>query len=381
MIYLGYTIGALSYKFDNNGIRAKKIINGVDTEYLFVGDMLVSQKPDNEVVNFAYTACGAPYGFTYNGQSYFYLLNLQGDVIGIYDGNGNVVVEYTYDSWGKLISITRSLASTIGIKNPLRYRGYYYDTETSLYYLQSRYYDPETCRFLNADAFCIAGNDYIQGANMFSYCYNNPVMYSDLAGYEAYPATGDSAKMAATIAMVLALGRIGFSWWASIGELNYDNVYRVTEAVGNSINWFYDVYGLEVSLDNTIKLMSKITEMCNALSTVVGERAIDIMVFYFNEEGIEKLFAIHGEKINKKMADIESDLRINGGEFMLSVLAAGITTGIGFAISMGGVIYQLVDIMKIYEEYNLWKEIVSLNKQYLQVIQRERNNQLTTQQA
>ena len=78
-----------------------------------------------------------------------------------------------------------SLALTIGLKNPLRYRGYYYDTEIGLYYLQSRYYDPETCHFINRDSYFIAGNDHIQGANMFSYCYNNPVMYSDPTGYEA----------------------------------------------------------------------------------------------------------------------------------------------------------------------------------------------------
>ena len=94
------------------------------------------------------------------------------------------MVEYTYDSWGKLISITGSLASTIGVKNPLRYRGYYYDTETSLYYLQARYYDPDTGRFISPDALLVAGNDYIQGMNRYAYCYNNPVMYSDPTGYE-----------------------------------------------------------------------------------------------------------------------------------------------------------------------------------------------------
>ena len=181
---LSDTETTMSFKYDCNGIRTKKTVNGVETKYTYVGSMLVSQKTGNEVINFAYTAGGAPYGFTYNGQSYFYLLNLQGDVIGIYDGNGNVVVEYTYDSWGKLISVTGSLASTIGIKNPLRYRGYYYDTETSLYYLQSRYYDPETCRFINADSLLVAG-DYLQGTNLFAYCLNNPVVYFDHTGYEA----------------------------------------------------------------------------------------------------------------------------------------------------------------------------------------------------
>ena len=173
----------MSFKYDNNSIRTKKTVNGVETEYFYVGDTLVSQKTGNEVINFAYTAGGSPYGFTYNGTSYFYLTNIQGDIIGIYDSTGTVVVEYTYDSWGKLISITGSLASTIGVKNPLRSRGYYYDTETSLYYLQARYYDPDTGRFISPDALLVAGNDYIQGMNRYAYCYNNPVMYSDPSGY------------------------------------------------------------------------------------------------------------------------------------------------------------------------------------------------------
>ena len=174
----------LRFKYDSNGIRTLKRVNGVETEFTYVGGMLVSQKTGDEVINFAYTAGGAPYGFTYDGQNYFYLLSLQGDIIGIYDSTGTVVVRYTYDAWGKLISITGQLANTVGVKNPLRYRGYYYDTEIGLYYLQSRYYDPETCHFINRDSYFIAGNDHIQGANMFSYCYNNPVMYSDPTGYD-----------------------------------------------------------------------------------------------------------------------------------------------------------------------------------------------------
>ena len=83
---------------------------------------------------------------------------------------------------GKVISVTGSLADTVGVKNPLRYRGYYYDVETKLYYLQSRFYDPETCRSINADSLLVAGDDYIQGVNMFAYCQNNPVMYSDPSG-------------------------------------------------------------------------------------------------------------------------------------------------------------------------------------------------------
>ena len=180
----------LSFKYDSSGIRTSKTVNGVETEFVYIGTTLVSQKTGNEVINFAYSAGGAPYGFTYNGTSYFYLANIQGDIIGIYDSNGNVVVEYTYDTWGKLISITGSLADTIGVKNPLRYRGYYYDNETGLYYLQSRYYDPETCRFINADSLLVAG-DYLQGTNMFAYCFNNPVMYVDPSGMSSDSILGE----------------------------------------------------------------------------------------------------------------------------------------------------------------------------------------------
>jgi RHS repeat-associated protein len=85
---------------------------------------------------------------------------LQGDVTKIVDTSGNTVVTYTYDSWGKVLSVTGTLATTVGKKNPIRYRGYYYDTESNLYYLNSRYYDPETGRFISADVVAEGGNLY-----------------------------------------------------------------------------------------------------------------------------------------------------------------------------------------------------------------------------
>mgnify|MGYP003510303483 CR=1 FL=1 len=83
--------------------------------------------------------------------SAYYNLNLQGDVIGIFDSTGTEVVQYTYDEWGKVLSVTGTLASTIGQTNPIRYRGYYYDAETGFYLTGTRYYDPEIGRFINAD--------------------------------------------------------------------------------------------------------------------------------------------------------------------------------------------------------------------------------------
>ena len=119
---------------------------------------------------------------------YYYIYNVQGDVIALADAaTGKLAATYTYDAWGKIVKINdqilENVASTnIANINPFRYRGYYYDTETSLYYLQSRYYDPEVGRFINADAFASTDISGVLSTNMFAYCENNPVMKQDPTG-------------------------------------------------------------------------------------------------------------------------------------------------------------------------------------------------------
>ena len=120
-------------------------------------------------------------GFELDGTKYYFLKNIQGDVVNILNSSGQVVVTYTYDAWGKVLSITGTLASSVGQINPFRYRSYYYDRETGFYYLQTRYYDPVVGRFLNSDSI-IGANGGIQGYNMFAYCGNNPVIYNDPLG-------------------------------------------------------------------------------------------------------------------------------------------------------------------------------------------------------
>lgn len=132
---------------------------------------------------FTINSNGKPYSMKFNGTVYYYELNLQGDVIGLIDSNNNVVVNYTYDSWGNLQSIGGSLAGTLGKKNPLRYRGYYYDSETGMYYLQSRYYNPEIGRFISRDDAQYHEGDTGVKANLYAYCDNNPVMNSDPNGH------------------------------------------------------------------------------------------------------------------------------------------------------------------------------------------------------
>ncbi len=120
-------------------------------------------------LNFFYDAQVKPAIVDFNGVKYGYVHNLQGDIVAIIDGSGNQVVEYTYDAWGKGLTKTGTLASTLGTLNPFRYRGYVFDEETGQYYLRSRYYNPVWGRFLNADTE-LGKPGKLLNHNLFSYC-------------------------------------------------------------------------------------------------------------------------------------------------------------------------------------------------------------------
>lgn len=123
-----------------------------------------------------------PVKVSYNGVLYTYAHNnLQGDIVGLLDSNGSLVVEYKYDAWGKLLNTTGTLAGTLGKRNPFRYRGYVYDAETGLYYLRSRYYNPAMYRFLNADIFVVKAG-YGPTNSVFCYYFNNSISYTDANG-------------------------------------------------------------------------------------------------------------------------------------------------------------------------------------------------------
>lgn len=176
----------IAYTYDDYGLRTNKNVNGELTEFTYIDKKIVEQHNNNNNLIFKYDDNRNINGVNINGVDYYYLKSLQGDVDKIVDKDGNIVVGYIYDPWGKIISITGDLANTIGAINPIRYRGYYYDNETELYYLQSRYYNPDTCRFINADDFCFIDDN----VNMFSYCCNNPIKYIDKNGYLNFNAYG-----------------------------------------------------------------------------------------------------------------------------------------------------------------------------------------------
>ena len=178
--------GNNTFQYGADGIRYKKN----NTVYTLDGSKILQETDGTKIIKYYY-GNGGVVGFNYNGADYFFEKNLQGDVIALLDKDGYFVAEYVYDAWGKILSMTDSTGndisnniSHVGYLNPFRYRGYYYDVETDLYYLESRYYDPETGRFLNADSLSYLGEGSdLQNYNLYSYCENNPVMYSDPSGH------------------------------------------------------------------------------------------------------------------------------------------------------------------------------------------------------
>ncbi|MBQ7389734.1 MAG: hypothetical protein IJW02_01355 [Clostridia bacterium] len=179
---------SMSFAYNSDGLRISKTVNGVARSYVYDGELLVAEYTDSETIVYIYDAYDSPIGFKCRTSSYasdtwdvyWYGKNLQGDIISVYSSTGTVLVNYKYNAWGATTkTYSNNGLNTTADKNNLTYRGYYYDSDLGLYYLQSRYYDPNTCRFINADS---ALYHSILGYNMFAYCGNNPVNYYDPTG-------------------------------------------------------------------------------------------------------------------------------------------------------------------------------------------------------
>ena len=182
-----------TFSYNSDGQRTGKTIsvNGDSTynyEYYYNGDILSGYKlvitesdgsSTTHNVTFMYDENGEAFGFNYNGNDYYYVRNAQNDVIFISNSDNTGVVMYQYDAWGNMTAcVDASDGGMVSIVNPYTYRGYYYEIETNSYFLKSRYYSPELCRFISADGIVNANQD-ILGNNLFAYCSNNPVNFYD----------------------------------------------------------------------------------------------------------------------------------------------------------------------------------------------------------
>ena len=195
------SVGA-TYSYNSDGQRIGKNITlddgeTYDYDYYYNGDILAGYKlvitksdgsSTTHNVAFMYDENGEAFGFNYNGNDYYYVRNAQNDVIFISNSDNTGVVMYQYDAWGNMTACyDTSDDGMLSIINPYAYRGYFYEFETNTYFLKSRYYNPELCRFISADSqLC----DDILGNNTFTYCSNNPISRSDKDGKLWWVAAG-----------------------------------------------------------------------------------------------------------------------------------------------------------------------------------------------
>ncbi len=172
-----------SYTYNANGIRTSKTVDGIKHTYTLDGTKILRETWGSNTLIPLYDNEDSVCGIIYNNNPYYFIKNLQGDVIAIVDKDATTVAKYSYDAWGVCSIIQDISGCNISNINPYRYRGYYYDAEIQMYYLQSRYYDPSVGRFVNADDLVMGClSDGKVSHNVFSYCKNDPIMFVDSEG-------------------------------------------------------------------------------------------------------------------------------------------------------------------------------------------------------
>ena len=208
------------FVYNADGLRVQKTVNGVATKYTLHGKNVVHMTSGTDELHFFYDAQNKPAVVIFNGIAYAYLYDLQGDVIGLVDNNGTQMVSYTYDAWGKMLSKTGTLASTLGTIQPFRYRGYALDEETELYYNQSRFYNPSIARFITADTTGVltASLKSLTEKNLFAYCDNNPVMRKDIDG-AFWDTFFDIVSLAVSVCEVIANPTDPWAWAGLAGDV------------------------------------------------------------------------------------------------------------------------------------------------------------------
>lgn len=237
----------VEFKYNENGLRIQKILNPDTaneevTNYTLHGKNIVHMTKDkgqqHDDLHFFYDASNKPAVVEYNGTKYAYVHNLQGDIVAILDSNGATVVQYKYDAWGRPIGKEGSLAGTLGTVQPFRYRGYVYDEETGLYYLNTRYFDTYRSRFINSDSVMTPS----LCNNLFSYCLNTPVCRTDALGTESLAAdawlfiqqNGMNIAMADAYLPIFDMAlfaMVGGATILSIGEWAVNSVVNIYESL------------------------------------------------------------------------------------------------------------------------------------------------------
>ena len=302
-----YTKGnqSIAYTYDENGLRSTKTVTSGNTteiyDYVWVDGKLVSQSytvnsENPKSAKFIYGSSGDVQGFIYNDVTYLYVKNLQGDIIAIVNENGDEVVRISYDAWGKPAYSIGSLGNNqlLGLfekLSPFSYRGYCYDTDIELYYLQSRYYNPELCRFINTDDTNIAIQTQgdILGVNLFAYCENNPIINVDYSGYFSKSDIGDIFKKIFNAVK----DRIKNYVKKNIGYIENGYIYIANSFMSKTIDTL--IYASHNAIVSSVK-SATFKSLCSAAKSYAKNNISAVATFFR-----EKLF---GKILNKIIPDV-----------------------------------------------------------------------------
>ena len=225
-----YGGGYYDYVYNDQGLRIKKTdYRGITWNYIYDGNRLIREKSINNTLDFLYDEYDNLYGFIKdNSEKYLYIRDQLQNIIGITDINGKIVVKYSYDAWGALKNIEDTSSSGIGKLNPFRFKGYYYDNESSMYYCKTRYYVPQWGRWLSPDSIEYLNPESINKLNLYTYANNNPVIYYDPDGHMALLC---ALLILGAIGMVANVGSQALTDLAYRNEFKWEN-YLVAAGAG-----------------------------------------------------------------------------------------------------------------------------------------------------
>lgn len=219
-----------TFNYNSNGLRTKKYHDLSDyTNYIYDGNKLISEHKVTSSgefdINYVY-AENEIIGFTYKNKHYYYVKNIQGDIIKLMNSANSVVATYVYDAWGNhkvynSSGVENTSSTWIGNINPIRYRGYYYDVETGLFMVGHRYYNPEWGRWLSPDDIEYLDPQSINGLNLYAYCNNDPLNKYDPTGHFAMPTwlkwTIGAVVLVGTVVAAVATGGAALAVGAAVG--------------------------------------------------------------------------------------------------------------------------------------------------------------------
>ena len=241
----------IEYKYDSNGIRTEKKVNDKIYQYYLEGNKVIYENQNGKLIYYNYDGNGDLIGFNISGEQYYYIRNVQNDIIGILDDNFNQIVKYNYDSWGNIISILDDNGNDvtnniehIGNINPYRFKGYRYDNETKMYYLNYRYYNPEIGRFISFDNYGGTVGDLLSH-NGYIYCKNNPINMTDESGNFAL-STAATALAGGLTALAKVLGIVVLTYAiVNIVQEIVERIPKPTEGFDDDSSTGYTVYTLK----------------------------------------------------------------------------------------------------------------------------------------